>query len=43
MGEQHERGLPKYVEHELRAYLKCGIRSHTIPGALDFGDLVGRG
>ncbi len=25
--EQHERGLPDYVEQELRAYLECGIRA----------------
>jgi hypothetical protein len=23
--QHHEGGLPKYVEHESRAYLKCGI------------------
>ncbi len=25
--EQHERGLPDYVEQELRAYLECGIHA----------------
>ncbi len=25
--EQHERGLPLYVEQELRAYLECGIHA----------------
>lgn len=26
--EQHDRGLPRYVERELRAYLQCGIHAH---------------
>jgi hypothetical protein len=26
--EKHERGLPDYVEKELREYLKCGILAH---------------
>ena len=26
--EHHEGGLPKYVEQELRRYLKCGILAH---------------
>jgi hypothetical protein len=26
--ERHERGLPDYVEKELREYLKCGILAH---------------
>ena len=26
--EKHERGLPGYVEKELREYLKCGILAH---------------
>ena len=26
--EKHERGLPDYVEEELREYLKCGILAH---------------
>lgn len=26
--EQHERGLPHYVEQEFRTYLKCGIHAH---------------
>ena len=26
--EHHESGLPKYVEQDLRAYLKCGIHAH---------------
>jgi hypothetical protein len=25
---EHERGLPKYAERELRAYLECGIHTH---------------
>ncbi len=25
--EEHERGLPRYVEAELRAYLRCGIHA----------------
>ena len=25
--EQHERGLPDYVEQELRAYLECGLHA----------------
>lgn len=28
VSEQHERGLPKYVENDLRAYLQCGIHAH---------------
>ncbi len=24
----HERGVPRYVERELRAYLACGIHAH---------------
>lgn len=26
--EKHERPLPRYVERELRAYLRCGILVH---------------
>ncbi len=26
--EQHQRGLPRYVERELRAYLQCGIHAY---------------
>lgn len=26
--EKHDRPLPKYVERELRAYLRCGISAH---------------
>jgi hypothetical protein len=26
--ERYARGLPRYVEEELRAYLKCGILAH---------------
>jgi hypothetical protein len=26
--EEHERGLPRYVEQEIRAYLDCGIVAH---------------
>jgi hypothetical protein len=28
--ERYERGLPRYVEEELRAYLKCGVFAHGI-------------
>ena len=31
--EHHEGGLPKYVEHEFRAYLKCGIFAHGTIGS----------
>jgi hypothetical protein len=29
--EKHDRGLPDYVEKELRDYLKCGIHFHFGP------------
>jgi hypothetical protein len=26
----HDRGVPRYVERELRAYLACGIHAHGL-------------
>lgn len=31
--EHHNKGIPKYVESELRAYLKCGILAHGVAHA----------
>jgi hypothetical protein len=34
----HERGVPRYVERELRAYLACGIHAHGfLQGPLESG------
>ncbi len=32
--EQYRRGLPRYVEDELRAYLRCGIHAHGFARAV---------
>src|SRR5579872_1125308 len=32
--EHYESGLPRYVEQELRAYLKCGCSARASPGAI---------